>query len=83
MSQAVTVLCGHTEMDWEKLTVAAQLIGSTEIFDTTVKAGTNGIPIIDDVRTQVEDKRQLMLSSELRHTRSYEATDPRDKVYAL
>ena len=83
LSQRARVVCGHVEMDWDELAVAATLMAQAQIFDTTRLAGTDGIPTISSAKIQCRDGEQFDLMFQISHTRSYQATDPRDKVFAL
>lgn len=83
LSSKTVVLCGNTLFDWEKLAVAAKVIDEYRMFDSSQLVGTDGIPAIDDIRVQARDEELLGLDFTLSITREYQATDPRDRVYAL
>jgi hypothetical protein len=53
------------------------------MFNSFQLSDTDGIPAIDNLRVQVRDDEKLGLDVVLGFTRTYQATDPRDRIYAL
>ncbi|KAJ2898048.1 HET-domain-containing protein [Zalerion maritima] len=83
LSRRAVVVCGRAEMGWDELAVSASVLSRYHIFDAARLAGTDGIPTIDAARVQVRDGEHFDLEFQLAHARTFRATDPRDRVFAL
>lgn len=97
MASKATVICGEHSLPWDTLYASCQIVESSEIYRNDPKRWSC-LPALNmgRIRQSIVDANkgsdpelwenvlaELIFEKLLRETRSAQATDPRDKVYAL
>ena len=91
MSRRATVLCGEQSLDWEDVTAIAHWLNlfTTDLDDKTRegggrhRSGAYSAEDLQDFRQTLQVGGNVDLQTMLVHARNCEATDPRDKIFAV
>lgn len=91
MSRRATVLCGEWTIDWEDVAAIAHWLNlfTTDLDDKTRegggrhRSGAYSAEDLEDFRQTLHEGGDLDLQTMLIHARNCEATDPRDKIFAV
>jgi hypothetical protein len=82
LARSATVLCGDQCLPWSEMVNAADYI-KTRALDALVDCDPSGIPHLSELASVTQRETGVPLLQALLTSRTSEATDPRDQVYAL
>ena len=91
MSRRATVICGERSIDWDDVAAIAHWLNlfTSDLDDRTRggggrhRSGAYSAEDLQDFRQTLQGGGDLDLQTMLVHARNCEATDPRDKVFAV
>jgi Heterokaryon incompatibility protein (HET) len=82
LARSATILCGDQRLPWSEMVDAAGYIKSRAI-DALVDCDPSGIQHLSELVSVTQRQTGITLLQALLLSRTSEATDPRDRVYAL
>jgi hypothetical protein len=83
LMDSILMLCGEEEMDFECVACAARLLFDVVTYRLASKLVVTSSGITNVLKLMFSNLSALPLPDTLRFARRFEASDPRDKVYAV